>query len=323
MKHVPVSKMKVFFSTVVIVCCLLITTAGAEWKGTVRGGWLILRSSPSFQGKQISSYPTGTVVTITAQHGSWYAVITPDGLKGFMLGNYLKVTGGKKEEGLKPGQEAWVTSKNGLNVRLRTGPGTQYPALASYAPGTKCEILEKVGTFYRIRIGKYTGYMMGKYLTGKSPEKIMPTEGYTVHVISRNGQGVNLRTGPSTSYPSIGLIPVGTKATMISSGKTWSRISINGLEGYMMSVYLTRETPRVSGQEHAHGEFYVYHPSGEHVNLRKGPGFDYETIGSYASGTEVNVLTTEGEWYFVKIKSTYGFMLRKYIVSNGSEFDSE
>ena len=35
--------------------------------GTVKGGWLILRSQPSFAGAIKASYPTGTVVTITGQ----------------------------------------------------------------------------------------------------------------------------------------------------------------------------------------------------------------------------------------------------------------
>ena len=45
-------------------------TALAEKTGVVKGGWLILRSQPSFSGKIRSSYPSGTIVTITDRAGN-------------------------------------------------------------------------------------------------------------------------------------------------------------------------------------------------------------------------------------------------------------
>ena len=86
----------VVLSVLVILLTSVIPFTGvqAEQTGVVKGGWLILRSAPSFNGTIKSSYPSGTVVTITGQVGSWYAVTAPDGLSGYMLGDYLQVSGG-------------------------------------------------------------------------------------------------------------------------------------------------------------------------------------------------------------------------------------
>ena len=81
----------ILLTAVLIVFIAVCNTASAEKTGKVRGGWLILRSLPSYKGQQIASYPTGTVVTIIGQSGSWYEVKTPDGLTGYMLGDYLKI----------------------------------------------------------------------------------------------------------------------------------------------------------------------------------------------------------------------------------------
>ena len=91
--------------------------AFANQTGTVRGGWLILRGSPSFTGAIISSYPSGTVVTITGQSGSWYSVIAPDGLTGYMLGDYLQIGGGS----VPSGTTAYVTSANGWDQIIYNG----------------------------------------------------------------------------------------------------------------------------------------------------------------------------------------------------------
>ncbi len=284
--------------------------ANAEKTGKVRGGWLILRSIPSYKGKQLSSYPTGTVVKITGQSGSWYSVETPDGLSGYMLGSYLIVSG----DDLIEGGDAWVTSKNGLNVRMRSGPGTQYKAVASYAPGTKCTVLKKENNnFIKILVGKLEGYMMNQFLTASEPGhggggSIL----YDVYVVSANGGGVNLRSTPNKGNNVIGFYDVGTKAGMIQAGNAWSLISIEGKEGYMMSSFLSRQKPEpyipTKGS-------YVISYNGKNVNLRNGPGIKYSVVSSYPPGTSLTIVTAGSDWDFIKIQGVYGYMMNQFIVT--------
>ena len=311
-------------TALVLICMMMpIGIAAAEKTGTVFGGWLILRSTPSFSGTIKSSYPTGTKVTITGQNGSWYAVKAPDGLTGYMLGNYLRVSGSSTPSG----STAWVTSANGLNVRLRTGPGTGYSILASYAPGTQCTILTSGSNWCRIQIGTYTGYMMSRYLTSTDPGGVTPTPvppspvpgGYTVWVTSQNGKGVNLRSGPSKSYSSIGFYGVGTAATMISAGMQWSYIQVGNRTGYMMSQFLTSAAPAPAPAPvppTPSACAYVTSGNGKSVNLRTGPSKGYPVIRSYAVGTPLTIVTRGPEWYFVHIGGVYGYMMRAFIHEN-------
>ena len=295
----------------VIILILGGTAASAEKTGKVKGGWLILRDAPSYSGKQIASYPVGTVVTITGQSGSWYAVTTPDSLTGYMLGKFLTVSG----DDLIAGGDAWVTSANGANVRMRAGAGLQYKAVASYAPGTKCTVIETGKTFCRIQIGTAVGYMMTRYLTATDPGSGSSSGGtviYDVYVTSTNGRGVNLRSTPYKANNVIGFYEVGTKAGMITPGAGWSLISIDGKEGYMMTQFLTTNKPDpivpVSGS-------FVISYNGKNVNLRSGAGMKYPILNSYAPGTPVTILTPGAEWDFVKIGSLYGYMMDQFIVT--------
>ena len=209
--------------SILLMTLLPVSGALAAKTGTVRGGWLILRASPSFSGAIRSSYPTGTVVTITGQSGSWYAVTAPDGLTGYMLGDYLQVS--ESGGGVPSQADAYVTSANGLNVRLRSGPGKGYSILASYAPGTPCKILNAGNNWCRIQIGSFTGYMMTRFLSTQSVTPVpqpqpQPAGEYQVYVTSRNGTGVNLRSGPSKAYSSIGFFSVGTEAWMVTRGNS-------------------------------------------------------------------------------------------------------
>ena len=320
-KHTFRKKAGILILVSIMICMIFCTgTAAAEQTATVFGGWLILRGEPSFNGEALASYPSGTVVTITGQNGAWYSVITPDGKVGFMLGTYLKMKGSESS-----GTTAWVTSQNGLNVRLRTGPGTGYTVLGSYKPGTSCTVLSSGKDWSRIRIGSNAGYMMSRYLTYTKPGSgsgsefkpvtlPVPNE-YAVWVTSKNGKGVNLRSGPSLYYASIGFYGVGTEATMITLGNTWSYIRVGDRYGYMMTSFLTTTVPS-GGSVNPPTGAYVVSNNGKDVNLRTGPGLDQKVIRSYPVGTPLTVITRGTEWYFIHIGEDYGYMMKSYIADN-------
>ena len=123
------------FLAVLLVAVMLLSvlpaTSMAASYATVVGGWLRLRSAPNFSASTITSYYTGTQVEILGSSGGWYKVQTPDGRTGYMYGNYLRMGGSVPSEGT-----AYVTSYNGYGVRLRTGPGTGYRIIRTYAVGT-------------------------------------------------------------------------------------------------------------------------------------------------------------------------------------------
>ncbi len=305
MRHTTSRFVALVFAAVIIVCTFA-GCAEAEKTGKVHGGWLILRSDPSYKGRKLSSYPTGTVVTITGQSGKWYAVKTPDGLTGYMLGSYLTVSG----DDLVAGQEAWVTSANGLNVKLRSGPGTQYKPVASYPPGTKCTVISKHGGFTEIKIGTMTGYMMTQFLTGTDPGSGGTIEPYDVYVISPNGAGVNLRSGPSKGNQAIGFYEVGTKGKMIRPGATWSLITIEGRTGYMMSQFLSKTAPAPYDST---GEYIVISYNGKNINMRTGPGFGYPVISTFPPGTSLKILTVGKDWQYIIIGEIKGYMMTQFI----------
>ncbi len=305
----------------------------ADQKGTVTGGWLILRASPSFSGTILSSYPSGTVVTITGKSGSWYSVETPDGLTGYMNSNYLRISGGGSGGGggggggsFPSGTTAYITSTNGLNVRLRSGPGKGYTILAAYAPGTVCTILTAGQNWSRIQVGSLTGYMMTRFLTTDpitppqpqpQPKPQSPTDkDQQYYVTSSNGQGVNLRSGPSTAYPSIGFYSVGTEVKMVTAGQTWSYIQIGSRYGYMMSRFLTT-TQRIDPGPII-GSAYVVSANGRNVNLRSAPTTAGKIIKSFRVGTRLNIITRGRDWYFIQIGGYYGYMMKQFIYDNGS-----
>ena len=150
-----------------------------------------------------------------------------------MYGDYLRLGGSIPSEGT-----AYVTSYNGYGVRLRTGPGTGYRIIRTYAVGTPVTVLER-GTYWsHISIGGTVGYMMSQFLHFGSDYPDDSNVLCYATIWSSNGYGVRLRTGPSKSYSKIGVYSVGTKVAVLQKGAVWDRIRVGSRVGWMMNEFL-------------------------------------------------------------------------------------
>ena len=242
--------------------------ASASTYATVRGGWLRLRAEPSYSAYVITSYPTGTVVEVVSQAGGWCQVVTPDRRLGYMDqryltmgGSYYPVVTATPVYPVYPvagwydvNRTGYVTSQNGKGVRLRREPVVNgYNVIGLYPVGRKVTVLKAsdIGWSY-IRVGSQEGYMMSQYIAwsypggytaAPGPATPTPSFRYTAWLTTDNGRDVYLRRDPSMNFQAIGQYPVGTQVTVLGTEGSWTRVIVNGLEGYVQSIYVTTRRP--------------------------------------------------------------------------------
>ena len=281
---------------------------------TVKGGWLRLRDGASQSANTVSAYYTGTTVTILGGSGEWYHVLTPDGKTGYMNANYLTITGSITGGQLSENTAAVVTSQNGKPVRLRSGPSVNYSIIASYKVGTPLTVLSTGESWSKIRINGRTGYMMNEFIQrGQGSDSV--AGGYTAYVVSGNGKTVVLRSGPSKQYEALASYKVGQKATVLEYGSTWCKVRINGLDGYMMSEFLSTVKPDTSSGGVSTYTAYVTSQNGKGVRMRMGAGKLYPTVATYAVGTKVTVLEYDEDWCKIRIGSNTGYMMTEFLTT--------
>ena len=307
------------FAALILTLALILTTlaipvASADDYATavVKGGWLRLRDGASADANTISAYFTGTTVTILGGSGSWYYVLTPDGKTGYMHSGYLNITGSITGGQLDENTSATVRSANGKPVRLRSGPSVNYPIVASYAVGTRLTVLTTGETWSKIRINGRTGYMMNEFINTNGSVSGQ----YTAYVVSANGKTVVMRSGPSKEYTVLASYRVGQKATVLSYGSTWCKVNINGLDGYMMTEFLSTVRPEGSSSGNAASyAAYVTSQNGKGVRMRMGAGTIFPTIATYAVGTKVTVLEYGSNWCKIRVGSNTGYMMTQYLTT--------
>ena len=62
--------------------------------------------------------------------------------------------------------------------------------------------------------------------------------GTVKYVYCRNGKPLNVRAWPDVNSALLGKIPVGTAVTVLEKGELWSKVEINGQQGYVSTYML-------------------------------------------------------------------------------------
>ena len=217
-------------------------------------------------------------------------------------------------------QSGTVKVNGGLNVR--SGAGTGYSVIGSLSNGSKVEIVETSGTWYKIKYGSGYGYVSKDYITvsssssgnssssstGSSSSSSTTIQSGTVKV---NG-GLNVRSGAGTSYSVIGSLSNGSKVEIVETSGTWYKIKYGSGYGYVSKDYITINTRSIAEN--------TVLKEGTAVTLalkvRDESNYEANIVGTIAMGEKVSVVEDNGEWSKIQYNDTIGYILNEYVDFN-------
>ena len=293
-----------------LLVALPVMTLAAEY-AVVKGGRLHLREYASSASRSLGLYDTGTWVELLENAGSWYGVRTPDGKRGYMAQSYLNLG--------STGNSATVRYASGNYVNLRSGPSLDYSVLMRVTSGTSITVVNDSYEWNYVAVPA-SGTTVYGYMHDSLIDRGAVT---TASVTTKYGGKVNVRSGPGSSYRSLGSLATGTRVTVLLRGNGFSKISGGGLTGYMANNYLTF-TASGSGGSGGTGSVtsttaYVNNPRSTQVlNLREAPSQTARSIGQYRNGTQVKVVSYGSTWCEVYVGTRHGYMMTQYLSFTGS-----
>ncbi len=220
----------------------------------------------------------------------------------------------------------YATVINTSRLNIRSGPGMEYPAIGFAPRGEWVEVISSTGTWYQGRVMStgITGYMHGNYLSFSGGGGGGGTPGNQAVVNNPvASQFLNLRQYPSYSAPVLGIYYNGAVATVISSSDGWYYVEIGGQRGYFRGEFLSFSGGGGGGGGGGGtpiGSATVYSANGGKVNLRSGPGYNYNVIGSFSPGTVVTVYMRGDRFWFVNAQGASGYMDRTFLRDGSSPY---
>ena len=194
-------------------------------------------------------------------------------------------------------------------LNLRETASLEAKVLGQYPTGTLVEIVESGSEWHKVEVDGKTGYMMAKYLNTDMSAAVA-----TATVRTNTGIGLNLREAPDMDGTIIASYKPGTEVAVLQKGASWSRVQVNGREGFMATQYLNFGSSAV--QQPASGKIaLVNNPKDTQVlNLRQEASLDAKVLAYYRNGAKVTILKSGSTWHKVQTEDgQVGYMMAKYL----------
>lgn len=147
---------------------------------------------------------------------------------------------------------------NASNLNIRSTPSTSAKKLGSLKRGTKVEVIEQSGIWYKINYKNGYGWCSGDYLVPENSSSSesdnnsnnsnnnnnngsSSNEGNQKKYMQVNASNLNVRSTPSTSAKKLGSLKRGAKVEVIEQSGIWYKINYKNGYGWCSGDYLVPE----------------------------------------------------------------------------------
>jgi len=211
--------------------------------------------------------------------------------------------------------ETFITT---AGINLRSSASTNANVVTTIPQGYNVTLISNdPAGWSRVRINGTEGFVSSEFLT--FPAARAP-------LTFRTTAGVNLRSAANTNAEVLRTISIGTDIEVLTHDPAgWSRVRINGTEGFVSSEFLLRPVaatppattaqtaaaPAAATATPAPAQSVVIIQTSSGVNFRSGPSTNANVIRVLDRGTSVEVLGTAanaGDWSSVRINGTTGYI---------------
>lgn len=228
-----------------------------------------LREEGSMSARVVSTAPSGAVLTVFSQSGSWAKVQYNATVAYANTGYISAVTSTYPSETVSSGSAtATVSTSDGTgSVNLRASASTGAQVLAQIPSGTQVTVSSDDGSWCVVSYQGMTGYVMSVYIsyTGDSLEPGADgaqdgtggeedggqtdgdggtqdgpqTPAVRTAIVTTEYGSLNMRAQASAGSQILTTIPRGALVEVTQEGSTWCGVRYNGISGYSMTCYLT------------------------------------------------------------------------------------
>ena len=228
-----------------------------------------LREAGSMSARVVSTAPSGAVLTVFSQSGSWAKVQYNATVAYANTGYISAVTSAYPSETVSSGSAtATVSTSDGTgSVNLRASASTGAQVLAQIPSGTQVTVSSDDGSWCVVSYQGMTGYVMSVYIsyTGDSLEPGADgaqdgtggeedggqtdgdggtqdgpqTPAVRTAIVTTEYGSLNMRAQASAGSQILTTIPRGALVEVTQEGSVWCGVRYNGISGYSMTCYLT------------------------------------------------------------------------------------
>ncbi|MCF2647699.1 SH3 domain-containing protein [Niallia circulans] len=215
----------------------------------------------------------------------------------------------------------YVEVNKGSVLNVRVGPSVNTNIVTTLNTGTKVNVLSETNGWSKVNVDGKTGYVSSTYLITKQENSIK-------YVSINPSSTLNVRESASTKAKVLTKLKQNTKVEVVSESNGWSKIKVNGINGYVASEYIKadqteeKKTTDTSNEQKTATK-YVNVNTGSSLNLRNSPSNSASIIVKLAKDVAVTVYSESNGWSKVEVYGKQGYVATQYLADKKSTVNSE
>ena len=307
-----------------IFSLILVLSFAAEGKGTVNASVLNIRSGPGTNYNNIGQLSGGSEISIVKLENNWIQIRLPQGL-GWVSSEYVTISANPTVD-VAPSpvvQGAEILSGksgviNSTVVNVRKEPSTESQTLGQLSRGELVQLQQKKDDWYFVKSGKVEGWVAGFLIT-------IQGEGLDTRIYYINQNVVNMRSEPNLNGAVLSQLNRNTPVTVKNQRGDWYQVVTKDQKEGWIAGWLLSQADGSSVLKDPGTGAVIYPqnpetaPSGitesgikvndnilikeSVVNVRQGPGIEYDIITTVNAGQGFTVIDAQKNWLKIKLPS--------------------
>ena len=231
-----------------------------------------------------------------------------------------------------PAVIAWVNTESG-SLNLRSAPDSSAKVLCAIPQYETVPVYDRGETWCKTAYNGYEGYVMTRYLSfgerveapSSIPASAPPQSASSARVTTEKGS-LNLRSQPKSDAKVLCTIPQNDQVSILDQGKDWCRVVYEGVEGYVMTRFLTFASADIQPTS-APAPSIIIEPMRalampvlarvntplSTLNLRAGCSTDTRILLEIPKNEYVTITAAGDTWCAVTYGETSGYCMMQYL----------
>ncbi|MGA9224974.1 MAG: SH3 domain-containing protein [Mesobacillus sp.] len=126
---------------------------------------------------------------------------------------------------------------------------------------------------------------------------------------------LNVRQGPGLSYPVAGSVKKGEKYLIVKKEGDWIQISLGGSKKGWVAEWFTAMDSNVLPAVTQKPAGTTGSVTVNGLRVRKGPGTEFQIVGSLNSGQAVEIMNSNNKWTEVRTSAIQGWVAKEFIIT--------
>ena len=251
---------------------------------TVKEGFINVRDGAGMDFPIVAKVKEGERFSVLENTGEWIKIQVNDEKEGWVA-EWLVSSKNESLTSTENISSSGFTTVDGL--RIRKGPGMDYPVVSVLSKDTEVEITGQSGSWVSVKAGSSSGFISEEYIR---------TNSHTLSFGKITADSVRLRSAPSLDADILGEIEKDVSVEVTKEENGWTNILYQDQSYWISSKYVSEKS------SHSSGGGMSVEITASSLNVRSSAKTNSTVIGTVKKGHTYKVLSQEKQWYEIRLE---------------------